>query len=295
MVQRQERVRDAQVDLLIGIAEKVVVAVSASTLSLVGMRFFRPRVKLSPEMTVRWSEEAGGLRYGIKLVNKSRRTLVDIKFELVLVYKNTEGRNKTKLIKRNRPDPMSIKGRSWRRKPEADSVAGVYTIAYAEDVIAMIAERTAGGTRPAHLRFRCFARDGMSGIGRQFEVKYEPALEAMAYGVFEKGKGFRIEREEPHAGWTDRPARFRTPQEGAPATTGAPATVGAPAGEATGKDTSSGGAVPAPRHDTDPPTTVEVARAGDAARTGDAATETEATPETGAPDSGPPRREGPGA
>ena len=233
-----------QVDFWLRIAEKVVVAASASTLSLVGMRLFRPRIKISPDVAAKWSVEGQGLRYSMKLVNRSRRMLVDLRFELVLVYENSEGRSKTKLIMRNRPDPMSIKGRSWRKQTE--NVSGVYTVAYSEDILGLVAARTLGGTRPAHLRFRCFARDGMSGIGRQFEMKYEGPLEHILYGNFEKGKSRRVTREEPHEGWTRKAALFAP--DASPAVGGAQVPVGAASEGANGTPP---GAVPGPRADSD--------------------------------------------
>ncbi|MCJ1680015.1 hypothetical protein MTF65_22245 [Streptomyces sp. APSN-46.1] len=233
---------NAQVDLLISIAEKVVVAVSASGLSLVGMRLFRPRIKLSPDIAVRWSEHRQGLRYNLKLVNKSRRVLVDLRFELVFVYENSEGRHKTKLIARARPDPMSIKGRSWKK--QTTNVSGAYTVAYSEDIIAVIAERTLAGTRAAHLRFRCFARDGMSGIGRQFEMKYEPPLASLVYGNFEKVKSRKVIREEPHDGWTAKLADLFGP--GGP---GGPGGVGEVGGVVPGARRDGGTASDAGAHD----------------------------------------------
>ncbi|MFD3538987.1 hypothetical protein ACFWUQ_05745 [Streptomyces sp. NPDC058662] len=156
--------------------------------------------------------------------------LVDLRFELVLVYENAEGRNKTKLIMRDRPDPMSIKGRSWRKQTE--NVSGVYTVAYSEDILALVAARTLAGTRPAHLRFRCFARDGMSGIGKQFEMKYEGPLERILYGSFEKGKSRRVIREEPHEGWTRKMALFAP--DASPADSGLRAPAVATGGKADG-------------------------------------------------------------
>ncbi|MGW5848891.1 hypothetical protein ACWFQ8_13235 [Streptomyces sp. NPDC055254] len=208
------------------------------------MRLFRPRIKISSDIAAKWSVEGQGLRYSMKLVNRSRRMLVDLRFELVLVYENSEGRTKTKLIMRNRPDPMSIKGRSWRKQTE--NVSGVYTVAYSEDIIGLVAARTLGGTRPAHLRFRCFARDGMSGIGKQFEMKYEGPLEHMLYGNFEKGKGRRVTREEPHEGWTRKMALFApdaSPAEGGARTPAAAASEGA--------DGTHPAMVPGPRADGD--------------------------------------------
>ncbi|MFF3755362.1 hypothetical protein ACFYYH_33795 [Streptomyces sp. NPDC002018] len=201
-------------DLLVSIAEKVVVALSASGLSLLGLRLFRPSVEISPEIAVWWSDERQQLRYSIKLVNKSRRILADPRFELVLVYKNSAGRNKSKLIMRERPDPMSIKGRSGTgrsRKNKGEGVSGVYTVTYSEDIIETVGGRTRGDADAAYLRFRCFARDGMSGVGRQFEMKYENLLETIVYGNFERGKGRQVVREQPADRWTDKLAEVFGP------------------------------------------------------------------------------------
>lgn len=194
-------------DLLLGIAEKSASALAASGLSLLGLRLLRPRIKISPEISAWWSEEKQGIRYSIKIVNKTRRALVEPRFELTLFYPNSQGRTKSMLIHRGRPDPMSISGRK-KRKSDGKQL-GVYTIAYGgddADLLALAGNRTRGQADKASFRFRCFVRDGFSGIGRQFEMTYELPARTIVFGTFEQKGSVKITPSESVQAWQDKVA-----------------------------------------------------------------------------------------
>ncbi|MER6957925.1 hypothetical protein [Streptomyces sp. NPDC000618] len=205
-------------DLLIGIVEKTASALAASGLSLLGLRMLRPRIDISPEISAWWSEEKQDFRYSIKISNKTRRALVEPRFELTLLYPNERGATKSKLIPRGRPDPMSISGR--KKDKVNDKELGTYTIAYGgqeADLLLLAGQRTRGDANRAHFRFRCFVRDGLSGIGRQFETKYEVPADSIVFGTFKKGRVFDIDEQAPNQEWTEKVAAALASSGAAPA------------------------------------------------------------------------------
>lgn len=199
-------------DLLIGIGEKSISALVASALSLLGLRLLRPRIGISPQIVSWWSEENQEMRYSIKIVNKSRRGLVEPRFELTLLYENSEGRTKSKFIPRGRPDPMAIHGR--KKGKRGGELLGDYVVTYGgkdADPLLLAEQRTGGNTDRARLRFRCFVRDSFSAVGRQFETEYEFSRQAVVFGSFDRGYALTVTPREP----SDRPrAAVATAAEG---------------------------------------------------------------------------------
>ncbi|MGW1777833.1 hypothetical protein ACWCQQ_01665 [Streptomyces sp. NPDC002143] len=205
-------------DLLIGILEKTASALAASGLSLLGLRMLRPRIEISPEISAWWSEEKQDFRYSIKISNKTRRALVEPRFELTLLYPNERDATKSKLIPRDRPDPMSISGRKKDKRNGKE--LGTYTITYGgkeADLVLLAGQRTHGNANRAHFRFRCFVRDGFSGIGRQFEMRYEVPADSIVFGTFKRGRVFDIDEHAPNERWTEKVAAAFASSGAAPA------------------------------------------------------------------------------
>ncbi|WP_436791975.1 hypothetical protein [Yinghuangia sp. YIM S10712] len=189
-------------DLLIGIGEKSLSALAASALSLLGLRLLRPRIDISRQITSWWSDEHQEMRYSIKIVNKSRRGLVEPRFELTLLYENAEGRTKSKLIPRGRQDPMAISGR--KKGKRSGELLGTYVVTYGgedADLLFLAGQRTGGTADRARFRFRCFVRDSFSAVGRQFEMEYEPLSRTVVFGSFDRGYELTITPREPNGHW----------------------------------------------------------------------------------------------
>ena len=102
---------------------------------------------------------------------------------------------------------MSIAG---RRKSSGNSE--FYTATYSADIIEIIGNRTHGTLEGSLLRFRCFARDELSGIGKQFQQEYEPLLDKLVYGSFESGASLKVMQEEPHPEWLKKISGLRIPE-----------------------------------------------------------------------------------
>ncbi len=185
-------------DWLIAIIEGVVAALCASFISLAGLQFFRPKLRIVPFISANYSEELQSLRFTIKIVNQSRRRLVEPRLELVLVYRNKDGIEKDKLIERERADPMSIAGH--RPKDDAGKTSGTYSATYS-DLSRLISERVHGSIGGVKLRFRIYAKDEWTGIGRLFHITFTDLPSQIIYGRFVSGDSDNISAKEPHPSW----------------------------------------------------------------------------------------------
>jgi hypothetical protein len=132
-------------------------------------------------------------------VNKSRRAVVDVKFELVIEY-STEGQKRTKLVRPERVEPMSISGFNKKRDEWGD-----YKITHGEDLIEEVSRYTVVSDGNCTLRLRVFGRDSLSGMGKQFEMRYSRPLDgSIVYGKFEDGVSLEVQRAQPHKRWSKR-------------------------------------------------------------------------------------------
>lgn len=188
-------------DVTIAILEGIPGALLATALTVLFVHFIRPRIDISPYITAKWSEELNSLRYGFKIVNKSRRPLVDLRFELIIQYPNEAGRPKNVPIERKAAPPMSITGRNPKKGD-----AGDYIITYPAELMDEIIKRELPGDGRCKLRLRIFGRDGWSGTGKQFQMTYDQLFDdRIIFGAFERGAGLAvIASPQPHPQWTQK-------------------------------------------------------------------------------------------
>lgn len=192
-------------DTLIAILEGVPGALLATVLTVLAVRLLPPKIEISPLIATMWSDERGGLRNRFKMVNKSRRAIVDLKFELVIEY-SKEGKPRTKLVEPERPEPISISGRN-RKKGEW----GDYTVAHGEDLIEDLIKRIAVSEGGCTLRLRVFGRDSLSGMGKQFQMTYGRLFDGtFVYGTFKDGASLEVQSAKPHERWSERLAQAKT-------------------------------------------------------------------------------------
>lgn len=203
-------------DAIITILEGVPGALLATILTVLAVRLLPPKIEISPLISIIWSDEREELRSRLKIVNKSRRTVVDLKFELVIVY-TKEGRERIKLVNPERPEPISISGRN-RKKGEC----GEYTIAHGEGFIEDLIKRTGVASGDCILRFRVFGRDALSGMGKQFQAKYDHLFDGtIMYGRWEDGASLEIQPIRPDGRWSEKLNRAKSAAQAAAELNGA--------------------------------------------------------------------------
>ena len=159
----------------------VVAALVASAVWFAVFQFLRPRIRIAPEAA--W-DPGTGLTH-IKIVNTSYRHAIDIRFQLdVLSPKvNPNGITFTRRGVTIASDPPLILARKRRGSDDANA----YRVAAAVDPRDVFT-----GKKNQFVRFRVFARDSVSGVGRVVEATYD-ARGDFVDGIYEKGQGFRVE------------------------------------------------------------------------------------------------------
>lgn len=143
-------------------------------------RYIRPRMKVAPKAS--WDPAVGLVRF--KILNMSRRELIDIRFQIDVM--------------RPRVDPQGV---TYVRSP-VDLVAKepVMLAGKRRDNDHSNAFRVAAELNPTEIferdsnrfiRFRVFARDTVSGVGRVEEMIYH-SIDDVIDGTYAKGQTFDI-------------------------------------------------------------------------------------------------------
>lgn len=152
---------------------------------VVAPRMFRPRFDISPKIAV--AMEDGAFRYVIKFVNRSRRGLLDVQWELVhLQLKHMEGgqiNRRTRICTKAEP-PLIIPG--LQRKSTKDDNA--FRLSVATDDLRDLLR----GDEGSRIRLKIFARDATSGIGHVEECVYQDPDTDFVEGTFAKGQVYTI-------------------------------------------------------------------------------------------------------
>ena len=192
-------------NVLNAILEGIPGALLATLITVLAVRLLPPRIKISQQIATMWSDERSALRSRFKIVNMSRRTIVELRFELVILYYK-DGKTRTLLVSPERPEPISIAGRDKKRKEWGD-----YVVAYDEKLLDDLIQREAIGDKGCELRFRVFGRDSFSGAGKQFQMKYERLFDGtFVYGAFEDDMSMEIEHRCPHERWSQKLSQAET-------------------------------------------------------------------------------------
>lgn len=191
-------------DVLITVIEGVPGGLLATAITIFVVRLLPPRIKISPQVATIWSPELGELRNRFKVINKSRRPIVDLKFELMIVYYK-DRRVRTVIVPSERPEPLSIPGRKMK------TGRGVYSFTRGETLIDDLLDRAAVSDGYCALRLRVFGRDSWSGLGRQFEMDYRRPFEGtLEYGTFGRHVSLEVQPAEPaHERWSKKLDRAR--------------------------------------------------------------------------------------
>lgn len=175
---------------LVFILDKIVLAVFVGLITsgifLIILSRFKPKIDISPKIARGISTKTGEVVYRIKVINRTRSPLTDIKAQLH-IYKNYQTATgeiwKSDPIELKRADPISIN--KYNRKDE-DSDYAYRFLTY------VILDEKWSDDSSQFLRFRIFARHSLSGFGGFFFKDYRLKRNSIMEGDFSKGDTFEI-------------------------------------------------------------------------------------------------------
>ena len=157
----------------------VVAGLVASLIWFAAFRIVRPRVKIAPRAA--WEPSSGVVR--IKILNRARRDLVDIQFQLDVVRPLVDPKGISYALMRVRlltEPPVILVGRS------ASGEDNAYRLGAQLDPLDVFSE-----DRSQFVRLRVFGRDSVSGVGRVAEARYHSLVDFVD-GNYETGQKFQI-------------------------------------------------------------------------------------------------------
>jgi hypothetical protein len=173
------------VEYVFAVVVGITSSIAASALWLVILGRFQPKIEISPEIAEDHDESAAPGRFRIKIINRRRRPAADLRFELsVITPKRTRyGYIKVRKVVPLRNDPpLIIPGRAKHNDDD-----NAYRIRVSEDLRAALS-----ADERVMIRFRVYARDAISGIGKVFERTYFDPDCDIRRGDFGKGQTFEI-------------------------------------------------------------------------------------------------------
>lgn len=173
------------IDYLVSVSIGVLSSFVASLIFLLFLTRVRPKIEISDKIAKSVSP-TGEPIYRIKIINKTRRSIINVKAELQLVTPTvTPGGiiQKTKTIPLKRSEIMEISKFDLK-----DKTAGY---AFRFVIYENLEELWKDETR-SFLRFRVYAVDSLSGFGRVFVKEYHTKRNSIKEGDFEFGNSLEI-------------------------------------------------------------------------------------------------------
>jgi hypothetical protein len=172
-------------DLLTSVVTGVVASLVASGVFLFFLTRLRPKVEISPVISKSLDTDNNPV-YSVKIVNKSRRSLINIKAQLQLVGPAIvpggmiEGVKEVPLYGDN---PLEILG--FKSSDKTEKYAYRFTIL--EDL-----EKALLYEQQTYLRIIIFATDSVSGFSRAFSQEYQTKRNSFKEGDFVLGREMDI-------------------------------------------------------------------------------------------------------
>ncbi|MCD4783177.1 MAG: hypothetical protein K8T10_05015 [Candidatus Eremiobacteraeota bacterium] len=172
-------------DYLLAIIIGVLSSFVASLIFLLFLTRVRPNIVISNQIAKSKSLKTGELVYIIRIINKTKRPIIDIKAQLHLinlvvmpggVIKNT------KIIALKTSEIMEIS--------KFDSKDKMWNYAYRFIVDENI--ETKWENSHSFLRFKISAKDSLSGFSRVFSKNYHTKINSIQEGKFEAGNSLEI-------------------------------------------------------------------------------------------------------
>jgi len=166
--------------VLLGILGSVI----ASGIFLLALRELRPKLDISSNIS-KWSDDEG-LRYYVKLINRGKRKVVDLRFEFLLVTKKSIPGGELSSTK-----PLTLKNDRAFILPEfekkTERALFARRIIVLDDIDALWDQDA-----QQYLIFRVYAHDEVSGLARLFEQEYRTKRNTIVEGEFHFGDSFEI-------------------------------------------------------------------------------------------------------
>ena len=156
----------------------------ASMIFFTVIRMHRPKLTISPYIAK--TGKANRKRYVVKILNKGKRSIVNLKFELLLVTKKTAPSgmvNKTKALKLEKDSAFILYPNS-KIKQNGSYARRIYT---KEDL-----DRLWSDDSFSFLIFRVYGCDKLSGFTKIFEQKFYKRNISIKSGEFHSGDSFEI-------------------------------------------------------------------------------------------------------
>ena len=164
----------------------IIVGVVANTIFLLTLSRLRPKVSIGPQIARREDRNTGKIRYRIKITNRTRTAITDIKATLDLMWPQQEVGGiiyRSKTIPLVGDAPIAIERFSAR-----DSDANYAYRFSTDEPIDELWENDS----QQFLRFRITCRHSLSGFGGFFIQDFHLKRQAICDGSFSKGDTFEI-------------------------------------------------------------------------------------------------------
>ena|SRR5579859_6214868 len=173
------------IDYLLSIILGILSSLVASIVFLLLLSTLRPNIEIS-ESIAQGKDALDASMYSIKVINRGRRSVMNVKAQLQLI-EPTNAPNGTIEEASDIPlegtDPLELA--AFSRKDDTEGYACRFSTL--EDM-----DKCWADDKHAYLRFRIFATDSLSGLGRVFTQKYRLKRIALRNGSFVKGHELTI-------------------------------------------------------------------------------------------------------
>ena len=175
----------ATMQIVVSIIIGILSSLTASFVFLFCISRLRPKIIISGHIA-KGRDLHGETVYRVKIINKSKRTIINVKANLHLMTPKIVPGGlivNAKMIQLKRDDPMQIAGFDQKDK-EASYAFRFQTY---EDI-----DKLWDNDATSYLRFRIFAMDSLSGLGKVFRQDYHTKRNSIVDGEFEFGNSVQV-------------------------------------------------------------------------------------------------------
>ena len=184
---KNENNMEMTLSIIIGVISSVV----ASFIFLIAIRLLKPKIKIAPNIT-KSRANSGKIIYVIKIMNRSRRSIINVQAKLQLIYtSHVSGgpvvTSKDLTLKRNEIFQIQAYGKSKEKKEKADY--GFRFITY-DNIEQLIKSKP----KEYKIRLSIICNDELTGLGKVFTKVFEP--DDIVEGRFKQGDTFKIIKDK---------------------------------------------------------------------------------------------------